>query len=410
MSTNYVTHLECTATGERVDANRLHNLSPAGRPLFVRYDLQRMKREVTRDMIAKRPRTMWRYRELLPIPSESAIVSLNEDITPLVPLDRLGAKPGRLFVKDEGRAPTGSFKARGLGMAVAMAKHFGVKRVAVPTNGNAGAALAAYGARAGMEVYVLCPDKTPEANIREAALSGAHVWRVNGEIHDCARLVAEGKAAMGWHDVTTLKEPYRVEGKKTMGLELLEAFGWEVPEAIFYPTGGGTGIIAMWKVFDELEALGWIGKERPRLVVVQSTGCGPIVKAFDDGRTEAEPWKNPETWVNGVRVIKPFADTLILKAMRATKGFGVNVTDEAARAAQVRVGKEEGVLLCPEGAACFAAWQMALADGRVKPDDRVVLFNTCNALKYPMPEVTARLDCTKPVDYAAMARTAAAAR
>ncbi|MGD9828609.1 MAG: threonine synthase [Hyphomicrobiaceae bacterium] len=400
----YATHLECSATGERHDKDVQHNLSRAGRPLLVRYDLPGAARSFTREALAERPRTMWRYRELLPVPSAADVVSLDEDMTPLVRLPRLAPKGGELLVKDEGRLPTGSFKARGLAISVSMAKHFGLRRLAIPTNGNAGSALAAYGGRAGMEVFVFCPEETPEVNVREAAFHGARLWRANGQIGDCSNLISAGREVMGWHDVSTLKEPYRVEGKKTMGLEVLEQLGWQVPDAIFYPTGGGTGIIAMAKVFDELEALGFIGKERPRLVVVQSTGCGPLVEAFDAGKEEVEtPWVDPKTWVNGVRVVKPFADRLILKAVRDTKGFAVAVSDEAAMDAQATVARQEGLLLCPEGAACYAAWQKALAAGQVAKGDRIVLFNTCNGLKYPLPEVTGRLDLTRPVDFSALA-------
>jgi threonine synthase len=282
---SFVTHLDCALTGERYPADEVHNLSRAGKPLLVRYDLAGIAKALNKAELAARPPDLWRYRELLPVRRAQDIVSLGETITPLIALPRLAAKLGarEILVKDEGRLPTGSFKARGLVMAVSMAKALGIKHMAMPTNGNAGAALAAYATRAGIRSTVFCPADTPEVNVSEIELQGATVYRVNGLIDDCGRIVNEGKAAAGWFDTSTLKEPYRIEGKKTMGLELAEQLGWDVPDVIFYPTGGGTGLIGMWKAFAELEAIGFIGAKRPRMVAVQAAGCAPMVRAFEAG-------------------------------------------------------------------------------------------------------------------------------
>ena len=282
----FATHLECSATGERYEADQVHNLSKANKPLLVRYDLPGVRKALTKDPLARRPADLWRYRELLPVRKTQDIVSLGEVMTPLLPMPRLAKQlgGGELLVKDEGRLPTGSFKARGLVMAVSMAKAFGIKHMAMPTNGNAGAALAAYASHCGIKTTIFCPEDTPEVNVSEIALQGASVYRVNGLIDDCGKIVGEGKAKVGWFDTSTLKEPYRIEGKKTMGLELVEQLGWDVPDAIFYPTGGGTGLIGMWKAFDELEKIGFIGSKRPRMIAVQAAGCAPMVKAYDEGK------------------------------------------------------------------------------------------------------------------------------
>jgi threonine synthase len=383
----FVTHLECSATGEHYAADALHGLSKAGKPLLVRYDLEAMKRTVSKEALARRDGGFWKYREFLPVRRSADIVRLGEVTTPLVELGasahRLGAK--RLLVKDEGRLPTGSFKARGLALAVAMAKELGVLRMAMPTNGNAGAALAAYAAAAGIEAHVFCPADTPEINVREIALAGANVTLVNGLINDCGRRVAEGRERMGWFDASTLKEPYRIEGKKTMGLELAEQLGWTLPDVIFYPTGGGTGLIGMWKAFDELEAIGFIDSRRPRMVAVQATGCAPIVRAWQQGVESAEPWNNAHTIAAGIRVPAAIGDFLILRAVRQSHGFAIAVDDEAITAALVEVARIDGLLLCPEGAATYAAWKAALAAGDVTPDESVVLFNCASGLKYPLP-------------------------
>lgn len=400
----FVTHLECSYTGERYEADRLHNLSQAGKPLLVRYDLNAVAKSLSKDVLARRAPTMWKWRELLPVRHTENVVTLGEWETPLLGCPRIEKVTGAsgLLVKDEGRLPTGSFKARGLVMAVCMAKELGVKRMAMPTNGNAGAALAAYAGRAGIETYVFCPEDTPEVNVREIALQGAKVWRVNGYIDDCGKIVGQGVAEMGWFDTSTLKEPYRIEGKKTMGLELAEQLGWDLPDVIFYPTGGGTGLIGMWKAFDEMEAIGLIGSKRPRMVAVQATGCAPMVRAYEAGEEHATRWENAQTVAMGIRVPQAVGDFLILRAVRNSGGFAIAVDDDAIEAAQVEMAKEEGLLLCPEGAATYAAWKAALADGRVRKDERAVLFNCATGLKYPMPPVDRALDRTKPIDWAAM--------
>ncbi|KAA0572684.1 threonine synthase [Azospirillum sp. B21] len=397
----FVTHLECAYTGERYEADTVHNLSPAGKPLLVRYDLNGVKQALTKSSLSERPQDLWRYRELLPVRKVEDIVSLGEAVTPLVPLPRLGRKLGaaELLVKDEGRLPTGSFKARGLVMAVSMAKSFGIKHMAMPTNGNAGAALAAYATRAGIRTTIFCPADTPEVNVSEIELQGATVYRVNGLIDDCGKIVGEGKAKVGWFDVSTLKEPYRIEGKKTMGLELAEQLGWEVPDVIFYPTGGGTGLIGMWKAFDELEAIGFIGSRRPRMVAVQAAGCAPMVRAWEQGEEHAPRWEDAHTIASGIRVPQAVGDFLILRAVRASGGFAIAVPDDAIQAALNEVAREEGFLLCPEGAATYAAYRQALTDGRVGKEERAVLFNCATGLKYPLPPIHRTLDRTQPIDY-----------
>ncbi|MGA7251555.1 MAG: threonine synthase [Pseudolabrys sp.] len=398
---SFVTHLECAMTGERHEADQVHNLSRAGKPLLVRYDLEGVRKALSRETLAKRPPDLWRYRELLPVRRTENIVSLGETMTPIVPMPRLSAKlgGGEILVKDEGRLPTGSFKARGLVMAVSMAKALGIKHMAMPTNGNAGAALAAYASRAGIKTTIFCPEDTPEVNVSEIALQGATVYRVNGLIDDCGKIVGEGKAKVGWFDTSTLKEPYRIEGKKTMGLELVEQLGWQVPDAIFYPTGGGTGLIGMWKAFAELEAIGFIGKERPRMVAVQAAGCAPMVKAFEAGEEHAPRWENAHTIASGIRVPQAIGDFMILRAVRESGGFATAVPDTAISAALDEMAREEGFLLCPEGAATYAAYKQSLVDGRVKRSDRVMLFNCASGLKYPLPPARRALDRHKPIDF-----------
>jgi threonine synthase len=398
----FVSHLECSLTGERYPADILQTLSKAGRPLLVRYDLDGISRALPREALATRPQTPWRYRELLPVRRPENVVSLGEVVTPLIPLPRIAARlarGGEILVKDEGRLPTGSFKARGLALAVSMAKELGVGTMAMPTNGNAGAAMAAYCARAGIKAYVFCPDDTPAVNVREIAMQGAEVLLVDGLIDDCGRLVAEGEREVGWFNCSTLREPYRIEGKKTMGIELAEQLGWQLPDVIFYPTGGGTGIIGMWKAFTELEAIGWIGPKRPRMVVVQAEGCAPMVKAWEEGAEHAPRWQNAHTFAAGIRVPQAVGDFLILRAVRESGGFAIAVTDEAIAEAWREVATEEGLLLCPETAATYAAYKQALADGRVRPNDRVVLFNCASGLKYPMPEAGRRLKLGSTVDW-----------
>lgn len=396
----FVTHLECGLTGEKFPADQIHGLSRAGRPLLVRYDLEKISQALNRSELSSRPWDFWRYRELLPVRKAENIVSLGETVTPLIYLPKLQIGKGPLLVKDEGRLPTGSFKARGIAMAVSMAKELGVQKIAMPTNGNAGAALAAYASRAGIESFVFCPDDTPEINIREIAAQGAHTYRVNGLINDCGKIVGEGKSQANWFDMSTLKEPYRIEGKKTMGLELAEQYSWELPDVIFYPTGGGTGLIGMWKAFAELEQLGWIGSKRPKMVAVQATGCAPIVKAFEEGTRHAELWKDAHTVASGIRVPVAVGDFLILDAVRESQGFAIAVTDDSILAARQTVAEKEGFLLCPEGAATFAAYEQSLREGRISSQDSVVLFNCASGLKYPLPEVTTRIDRHQPIDYA----------
>ena len=398
----FVTHLECGLTGERYEADVVQGLSKAGRPLLVRYDLDGVANALTKEMLAERPQTLWRYRELLPVRRPENVVSLGEIVTPLIALPRIGKQlgaSGDILVKDEGRLPTGSFKARGLVMAVSMARELGITTMAMPTNGNAGAAMAAYCARAGMKSYIFCPDDTPEVNVREIAMQGAEVFLVNGLIDDCGRLVAEGERELGWFNCSTLREPYRIEGKKTMGLELAEQLGWDVPDVIFYPTGGGTGLIGMWKAFDELEQMGWIGAKRPRMVAVQASGCAPMVKAWEDGVEHAPRWQDAHTFAAGIRVPVAVGDFLILRAVRESGGFAIAVDDEAIAAAWNEVGRAEGLLLCPEGAATFAAYRQSLADGRVSEADRVVLFNCASGLKYPMPPAGKPLKLGNAIDW-----------
>ncbi|MBE9552925.1 MAG: threonine synthase [Proteobacteria bacterium] len=404
--TCHATHLECSETGERYPADRLHGLSRAGKPLLVRYDLDAIGGAVSRETMAARSPDMWRWREFLPVPDVESIVSLGESITPLVGLARSASRLGarEVIVKDEGRLPTGSFKARGMALAMTMAKHFGVTRIAAPTAGNAGAAAAAYAAAGGMEAFVFTPEDTPEATVREIAFHGARLYRVNGLINQCARIVRDGTPTMGWHDLSTLEEPYRIEGKKTMGLELAEQLGWRLPDLIYYPTGGGTGFIGMWKAFEELEAVGWIGAARPRMVAVQSPGCGPIVRAFEAGLDHvAEPWSPVETGIHGVRVPRPLGDRLIMRVIYESNGFASDASDQAAEQARAEIARDDGVHLCPEGALCYAAWKDDLASGRVDRDERVVIFNTANGMKSPMPTTTGPvLDCSGPIDYAGL--------
>ena len=392
----FVTHLECSLTGERYEADRLHGLSRAGRPLLVRYDLDAAGAALSRDALARRPTDLWRWRELLPVRRTASIVSLGEIETPLVPIPISGG--ANVLVKDEGRLPTGSFKARGLVMAVAMARELGVTRIAMPTNGNAGAALAAYASRCGIETVILAPEETPEINIREIAAQGARVYRVNGQIDECGAIVGRGAAEGRWFDFSTLKEPYRIEGKKTMGLELAAQLDWKLPDAIFYPTGGGTGLIGMWKAFDELEALGWIGAERPRMYAVQAAGCAPIVRAFEAGVEHAERWDDAHTVAAGIRVPKAVGDFLILRAVRASGGRALAVGDPAILRAVDDCARADGLLMCPEGGATLAAYREALRIGEVDADEQVVLFNCATGLKYPLPEAGATLDKDAPID------------
>lgn len=380
----YVTHLECSKTGETYEPNKLYNLSNAGKPLLVRYDLKRAAETLTKETLKDRPSTLWRYREVLPVVSDENIVTLGEGWTPLPHAKRLGALLGmpELFIKDESLNPTGAFKARGLCLAVSMAKELGVSKLAIPTAGNAGGAMAAYAAKAGLEAFVFMPFDTPAANRIECQQYGADVALVDGLITDCGAEVAKRKTAEGWFDVSTLKEPYRIEGKKTMGYELAEQFGWELPDVILYPTGGGTGLVGMWKAFDEMEAMGWIGKQRPRMVSVQAAGCAPIVRAFENGWDEAPEFENAHTAASGLRVPRAIGDFIMLDILRKSGGTAVAVTDEEMIADTKVIGSTEGIFCAPEGSACLSALKKMLTDGRVKADERVVLFNTGAGGKY----------------------------
>jgi len=401
---SYFTHLECTACGESHDADKVQTVcKKCGKPLFARYDLEEVKEAVTRRELVGREATMWRYWELLPVKSRRNAVCLGEGWTPLVHTPRLGERIGLndLWVKDEGIIPTGTFKARGLSMAISKAKELGITRVALPSAGNAAGAMAAYGARAGMEVYVFMPKDAPKVNMVESQVVGAKVVLVDGFITDAGKLVREGNQEMGWFNVATLGEPYRVEGKKTMGIEVAEQMDWTLPDVIVYPTGGGTGIIGMWKVFDELEELGWIGGERPRMISVQAEGCAPIVKAYEEGKEESEYFQNAETLAAGLRVPKALGDFLVLRAARESGGACVSVTDEEIMESVGQVGVAEGIFACPEGAATLAALKKLLASGDLDGDESVVLFNTGSGLKYTdLFEVDAPVaDPAKPFDY-----------
>ena len=390
----YVTHLECSLTGDRYPAGEPHNLSAAGKPLLVRYDHERARISLTRDSLSQRPPGMWKWRELLPLPADVEPVSLGEIETPILALAKTAGHEGsaRLLVKDEGRLPTGSFKARGLAMAISMARHFGIGSVALPTNGNAGAALAAYAACAGMEAVVVCPAETPEINVRETAACGARVWVADGQIDECGRLIREGAAEGRWFDCSTLKEPYRLEGKKVMGFELVEQLGWKMPDAIFYPTGGGTGLIGMWKAFEELEAVGLIGPERPRMYAVQASGCAPIVRAFEQGDEFAERWEGAATVATGIRVPSAVGDFLILRAVRESGGSAIAVEEQDILQAVDDAARDDGMLLCPEGGAVLAGWRAALERGLITREETALLFNCANGNKYPLVNRSRRLE------------------
>jgi threonine synthase len=402
----FVTHLESALDGTCFAANQVHTIHQ-GRPLWVRYDLARLRQAVAPAVIAARPPRLWRYRELLPLPGDAEPVTLGEGMTPLLPCPRLGAELGfpHLLVKDESQLPTGSFKSRGMTTAVSMARHFGLKRLAIPTAGNAGGALAAYGARAGMEVFVFMPDDTPRINQIEAYLAGARVFLVNGLINDCGRIVREGTAAMSWFDMSTLKEPYRLEGKKTMGLELAEQLEWKLPDVILYPTGGGTGLIGMWKAFAELRELGWLKSDKlPRLISCQSEGCAPIVTAFKKNERFAEPFANAHTIASGLRVPAAVGDFMMLDAIRQSGGCAETGAESRIVDWMRRVMSREGISICPETAVCFDCLPKLLKSGVIGGDERVVVFNTGAAQKYPevVPLDLPRIDKNRTVDYGAL--------
>ena len=448
--TSFVSHLEAAIDGTVLPADRLQTLHK-DRPLWVRYDMQAVARTLTKEKLRERPLDMWRYRELLPVPFETEPVSLGEGQTPLLPCDRLASRFGldQLWIKDESHLPTGSFKSRGLAMAITMAKHFGVRRVALPSAGNAGGAAAAYAARAGLEAYVFMPQDTPVVNVYECRLAGAKTFLVNGLINDCGRIVRDGKQRMDWFDLSTLKEPYRIEGKKTMGLELAEQFDWQLPDVILYPTGGGTGLIGMWKAFQELMQLGWlsspipsprlcgerarvrgesqqntqateaktphpsplspktvgegtrVGPKLPRMVSVQSTGCAPIAKAFESGSRFAEPFANAATIASGIRVPVAVGDFMILDAVKESGGLAMQVEEARIREWMQLVAASEGIAICPETAACIGALERLTSDGWIRPDEKVVVFNTGAAQKYveAMQCDLPKLDITRPIDW-----------
>lgn len=369
---------------QRFDAGKIHNLCECGGALLVRYDLEAIGRSWKRGHILNESPTMWRYWPVLPVRSRTCVVSLGEGMTPLIRTKRLGVLLGseNLWIKDEGLNPTGSFKARGLSAAISMAKELGIRKIAIPSAGNAASAASAYAAAAGIEAHIFMPVDVPKANYIECKALGAHVTLVNGLISDCAKIVAERKDDEGWFDMSTLKEPYRIEGKKTMGYEVAEQSGWDLPDAILYPTGGGVGLIGMWKAFDELEQLGWIGKKRPKMIAVQVEGCQPVVRAFERGESRTEFWHGASTVASGLRVPKPLGDVLILNAVRESGGTAIAVSDDEAICAGRQLGASEGIFAAPEGAACFAAVRKLLSTGFLSPSERVVVYNTGSGLKY----------------------------
>ncbi|MGE0157847.1 MAG: threonine synthase [Gemmatimonadales bacterium] len=378
------THLECSLTGARLESEQLVGLSPAGKPLLVRYDLERLRGTFTRAAVAARRADLWRYAEVLPVRDPGSRISLGEGWTPLLDAPRTAARLGvrRVWIKDEGQNPTGSFKARGLCMAVSRALELGARAVAVPSAGNAAGAAAAYGAAAGLAVHVVVPSDTPVPILDEIRALGADLRTIDGLITDCARLVRKGVEEHGWFDLSTLKEPYRIEGKKTMGYELVEQLDGRLPDAIVYPTGGGTGLIGMWKAFDEMEALGWIGPERPKMFTVQARGCAPIVRAWESGKEDAGTWEGAETYASGLRVPSAVGDFLILRALRDSSGGAVAVSDGAMAEWVGKLGADTGVFAAPEGGATAAAVPLLVDRGLISPDDEVVLFNTGSGLKY----------------------------
>ena len=379
-----VTHLECSVCSKRHEAGKIHNLCECGGPLLVRYDLQKARETWNRDSINSGPSNMWRYAPVLPVSKPSAVVSLGEGMTPLIQTQRLGARLGAndLWVKDEGINPTGSFKARGLSCAISMCVELGVKKVAIPSAGNAAGAMAAYAAAAGIEAHIFMPKDVPQSNFIECSATGAKVTLVDGLISDCGKMVAARKDAEGWFEVSTLKEPYRIEGKKTMGYELAEQFRWQLPDAIFYPAGGGVGLIGMWKAFEEMETLGWISSKRPKMIVVQAEGCQPIVRAFEQGKPRSEFFENAETIASGLRVPKALGDFLVLNAVRESHGTAIAASDDEMIDAAIELASDEGIFVAPEGGACIAALKKLLASGFLKRDERIVIYNTGSGLKY----------------------------
>lgn len=381
----FFTHLECGYCGKNHEADKLWNLcTKCGKPLLARYDTESASKAFVRETLANREPTLWRYREMLPVRDMSKALCLGEGYTPLIHAKRLGEALGyeHLYIKDEGVNPTGSFKARGLVMAVSRAHELGVKQVSIPSAGNAAGAMSAYAALAGMSSYVFMPQDVPDLFAAECRALGAEVTLVDGLITDCGKAAAEGVREFGRFDISTLKEPYRIEGKKTMGYELAEQMEWSLPDVVIYPTGGGTGLIGMWKAFDEMERLGWIGSQRPRMVTVQSDGCAPMVRAFHNGDEFAEPWEGAKTVADGVRVPAAVGDFLILRALRESGGTALAVSDERMIDASNAIARNEGIFACPEGGATLAAFNQLRDDGWIRDKESVVLFNTGSGLKY----------------------------
>ncbi|WP_207261870.1 threonine synthase [Desulfovibrio sp. Huiquan2017] len=381
----FVKHLECPKCAKTYDSEQRIQLCECGAPLVVRYELDKVKKALTKEALLERPATLWRYRELLPVKDEKNIVSLGEGMTPLCRFDNLGKQAGfkNLFIKDEGIIPTGTFKARGATVGVSRAKELGIDILAMPTNGNAGGSWAAYCAAAGIRSVIVMPKDAPAINRKEVGITGADLYLVDGLISDAGKIVARAVEKFGWFDASTLKEPYRIEGKKTMGLEIAEQMGWRVPDVILYPTGGGVGIIGIYKALKELQEMGWIGEKMPRLVAVQATGCAPIVKAFDEHKDSSEFWDNAETCAFGITVPKALGDFLVLEAIYDTKGCAVAIDDADTLKAQQEIARAEGNFICPEGATTYAAAKQLLASGWIKPEEEVVLLNTGTGLKYP---------------------------
>jgi len=378
-------HLECSKCGVKYSKTELHNLSPCCTlPLFPQYDLEKAKSILHKKDLKSRESNMWRYREIMPVEFKENIISLGEGWTPLVQANRLGELKGfsNLYLKNESINPTGSFKDRGMSVAISKAREFHLKNIAIPTAGNAGGSAAAYAAKAGQEAFIFMPNDTPKAFQVECDQYGANVEMIDGLISDCGKIVGERKEKEGWFDISTLKEPYRVEGKKTMGYELAEQFNWELPDVIIYPTGGGTGIIGMWKAFDEMETMGWIGSHRPKMISVQAKGCSPIVDAFDQGLDRAQPFQNPKTSALGLRVPSAIGDFLILNSIRESEGIALSVTDDELMTGTKEIGSSEGIFSAPEGGATVAALPKLLDRGIIKPNDRIVLFITGSGLKY----------------------------
>ena len=402
---SFVTHLECANCGDSYPAGEVHNLCTAcAKPLWVRYDLEAVKQRLHKRDLVGRPATLWRFLELLPVSDSARIVSLGETVTPILAARRLAAHFGisELLIKDESRLPTGSFKARGMAVAVTMANQFGLKNLAVPTAGNAGGAMASYAARAGMNSWVFMPEDTPVINKKECHLAGARTYTVNGLIDDCGSIVAQGEKERGWFNVSTLKEPYRIEGKKTMGLELAEQFEWELPDVILYPTGGGTGLIGMWKAFSELEAMGWLNSSRkPRMIACQSTGCAPIVSAFQQGKRFSERFDNASTIASGLRVPSAVGDFMIIDAIRESGGVAMAAPEEGISGWMRLAASSEGIAICPETAVCLGVLEQLVEAGGIDRNERVVVFNTGAAQKYPeaVEEQLPAIDLTKPIPW-----------